>query len=294
VGRTVGLVLGGGGARAFAHVGAVRALCEAGVPIDVVGGTSAGAIIAAQVALGWDAAELYARNRQLACRGRSLIDYTLPLVALLQARRFTRLLHELFGDTCIEDLWLGFWCLSSNLTRAEKIVHQRGPLAAALRASCALPGVLPPVLWGGDVVVDGGLVDTVPVATMNELLDGAGSTIAVDVSAEVDLARDYAFGSSVSGVRLVWERLNPFAASHLSVPSMAAVLLRSIELGSVMHRREHRDASALFVKLPVAHVDRLAFDVDSFERLVEIGYTCTRAALQQSDQLAELTRLSSA
>ena len=138
-GRAVGLVLGGGGARAFAHIGALRALVEAGVPVDMIGGASAGAIIAAQFAQGWSVAELYARNRRLAHLGRSLIDYTVPLVSLIQARKFTAILHELFGQTCIEDLWLPFWCLSSNLTRAEKIVHRAGPLAAALRATCALP-----------------------------------------------------------------------------------------------------------------------------------------------------------
>ena len=89
VGRAVGLVLGGGGARAFAHIGALRALVEAGVPIDMIGGASAGAIIAAQFAQGWSLAELYARNRRLAHLGRSLIDYTVPLVSLIQARKFT-------------------------------------------------------------------------------------------------------------------------------------------------------------------------------------------------------------
>ncbi len=286
-GRRVGLVLGGGGARAFAHIGALRALTEAGVPIDVIGGVSAGAIIAAQFAVGWSVPDLYNRNRQLAHMGRSLIDYTLPIVSLIQARKFTDLLHELFGQTRIEDVWLPFWCLSSNLTRAEKIVHRDGLLAAALRASCALPGVLPPVLIDGDVVVDGGLVDIVPVATMNEFLDGSGVSVAVDVSAEVDLTRPYAFGASVSGARLLWEQVNPFARQQIVAPSMSAVLLRSIELASVMQRREHVEDNQLFIKLPVTHVDRLAFDARSFEDLVAIGYAHTRNALQTSRRLTD-------
>jgi predicted acylesterase/phospholipase RssA len=150
-----------------------------------------------------------------------------------------------------------------------------------------LPGVLPPVLIDGDVVVDGGLIDTVPVATMNEVLDDSGVTVAVDVSAEIDLERPYSFGNSVSGLRLLWEQVNPFARSRVIAPSMPAVLLRSIELASVMHRHEHMAASALFVKLPVAHVDRLAFDAESFEELVRIGYTQTREALGGAD-LSEL------
>jgi predicted acylesterase/phospholipase RssA len=287
VGRTVGLVLGGGGARGFAHIGALRALTEAGVPIDVIGGVSAGAIVAAQFALGWSVADLYERNRRLARVGRRLIDYTVPLVSLIQARKFTNLLHELFGQTRIEDLWLPFWCLSSNLTRAERIVHRGGPLAAALRASCALPGVLPPVLIDGDVVVDGGLVYTVPVATMNEVLGGSGVTVAVDVSAEVDLARPYAFGTSVSGARLLWQQVNPFARRQIVAPSMSAVLLRSIELASVMQRRGQVEDNQLFIKLPVTHVDRLAFDARSFEQLVDIGYAYTRETLLTSTRLRD-------
>ena len=87
----------------------------------------------------------------------------------------------------------------------------------------------------------------------------------------------------MSGLRLLWEQVNPFATSSVTAPSMAAVLLRSIELASVMHRREHMTGSALFIKLPVAHVDRLAFDPQSFEQLVEIGYAHTREVLRASD-----------
>jgi len=141
-------------------------------------------------------------------------------------------------------------------------------------------------------------VDNVPVATMNEVLNGSGMTVAVDVSAEVDLTRPYTFGASVSGARVLWEQVNPFAARQIVAPSMAAVLLRSIELGSVMQRRELADDNGsnrceLFIKLPVSHVDRLAFDARSFDELVEIGYRSTRAALQDAnaDRLDYLTGL---
>ncbi|HEX8967420.1 MAG TPA: patatin-like phospholipase family protein, partial [Chloroflexota bacterium] len=294
VGRAIGVVLGGGGARGFAHIGALRALHEAGVPTDAVGGASAGAIIAAQCALGWDVNQLHARNRELARRGRNLLDYTVPLVALLQARKFMDVLHELFGDRQIEDLWLPFWCLSSNLTRADKIVHRSGSLATAVRASCALPGVLPPVLIDGDVVVDGGLIDNIPVAIMSDFLADGGVTVAFDVSAQVDLARPYSFGASVSGVRLLLERLNPLARPSIEAPSMAAVLLRSVELGSVMHHhdQDHDAENQVFIKLPVSHIDRLAFNVDSFEQLVDIGYSHTRKVLETSDVLRDWTGFS--
>jgi predicted acylesterase/phospholipase RssA/CRP-like cAMP-binding protein len=286
-GRAVGVVFGGGGARAFAHIGAIRAFEEIGVPIDVVGGVSAGAIVAAQYAFGWGPNELSARDRAIATQGRKLIDYTLPLVALIQARKFTSLLDHLFGDAQIEDLRLPFWCLSSNLTRAEKIVHRTGRLAQAVRASCALPGVVPPVLVNGDVVVDGGLIDTVPVTTMREVLEGGGFILAIDVSAEIDLARPYAFGSSVSGLRILWERVNPFGTRTVVAPSLADVLVRSVELASVMARHGQEQAD-LFIKPPVAHVDRLAFDLASFDELVEVGYQQTRAALCDWPRLAEV------
>src|SRR5262249_37174446 len=108
-GRALGLALGGGGARGWAHLGVIRALEEAGVPIDIVGGTSMGAIIAAQCALGWDAETLLEQNRTFAMA--NIYDLTVPLLSLTSGRRKAKLIDRFLGQTEIEDLWLPFFCV---------------------------------------------------------------------------------------------------------------------------------------------------------------------------------------
>ena len=134
-GHAVGLVLSGGGARAFAQIGVVRALGEAGVPIDRVGGTSIGAVLGAQIAARNDWRRLVELHR-----GRWRNDYTLPHLALLAGKRTRKGVEAWFGDTRIEDLWLPFFCVSTNLSSAEMVVHRQGVVRDAVRASMSVPG----------------------------------------------------------------------------------------------------------------------------------------------------------
>ncbi|HEX5240993.1 MAG TPA: cyclic nucleotide-binding domain-containing protein, partial [Candidatus Limnocylindrales bacterium] len=201
-GRGVTLVLGGGGARGYAHVGVVRAMEELGIPIDMVAGTSMGALVAAFVA------RRYSANRAedaFVSLGR-LLDVTLPLVSISSGARIERAISAAHGDRRIEDTWLPFFCISTNLTHARPVVHRHGSLRHALRASASLPGILPPVFEDGSLLIDGGLLDTLPVGVMRSL-NGGGQVIAVDVSAPVDVAAGTAFADHLSGWRLLWQRL---------------------------------------------------------------------------------------
>ncbi len=129
-GRSIGLVLSGGGARGLAHIGVVRALEESAVPIDVVGGTSMGGIIAGLYALGHDSRSMLDLSRRgfVKMGVQPLMDYTPPIVSLLSGRRAAAVLKILAADTQIEDLWIKYFCVSTNLTRAESLVHEDGPL----------------------------------------------------------------------------------------------------------------------------------------------------------------------
>ena len=167
-GHGVGLVLSGGGARGFAHLGALRALRESGVPVDAVGGCSMGAPLAGGIALDLGDAELIALAEQQFHR---LLDYTVPVVALLKGQRISKNIDENFGTFDIEDLWLPFYCVSTNLTTSRLKVHRRGPSAVAIRASVAIPGVLPPVPFDGDLLVDGGVLNNLPVQVMRTRFD---------------------------------------------------------------------------------------------------------------------------
>nr|MDQ4041578.1 patatin-like phospholipase family protein [Actinomycetota bacterium] len=181
-----GVVLSGGGARGLAHVGVLAALEESGIAVDRVGGCSMGALIGAQFALGRSPAEIRERSRDELVRRNPLGDYTVPRVALTRGRRGRAMLDRLFGDARIEDMPRDFFCVSSDLVAGTLNVHRSGRVADAVAASVALPGIVPPVRLGERLLVDGGVLDNLPVAEM--AATGEGPVIAVDVTARFDPA----------------------------------------------------------------------------------------------------------
>lgn len=178
--RAIGLVLSGGGARAMSHLGVIEELVAAGVRIDRVAGVSLGALVAASVARGDNPEESYALFEKHFVHRHPTKDYTIPVVSLLRGGRTTRAIAEEFGDTQIESLMLPYWCASTDLLRREVVLHSRGSLAHAVRASLSLPGVFPPVRDGDRLLVDGGVIDNLPVEVM--AAEGAGPVVAVDVT----------------------------------------------------------------------------------------------------------------
>lgn len=133
-GRATGLVLGGGGARGATHLGVIRALEEAGIPIDLVGGSSVGSVMAGLYAMGWDH-ETRVGKLVNGYSARWAIEPTLPLVSLSSAHRMEQFLLDGFGRVRIEDLWTRYFCVSVNLSRAEQVVHERGGPCGRARPS---------------------------------------------------------------------------------------------------------------------------------------------------------------
>jgi NTE family protein len=171
-GRSVGVVFSGGGARAYAHIGVIQALRERSIPIDLIGGASMGAVIAACVALGWDTDEIDRRIRKAFVETNPLGDFNLPVVGMVRGERVRRRLQEHFGEALIEDLTIPFFAVSTNLTDASVRLHRSGLLRQALRATISLPGILPPVVDGGQVLVDGAVLNNFPVNVMRDLHRG--------------------------------------------------------------------------------------------------------------------------
>jgi NTE family protein/lysophospholipid hydrolase len=273
-GRSIGLVLGGGGARSFAHLGVLRALEEIGVPIDAYGGTSMGSLIAAVAALEVDAATAEALAKQ---HLTALFDPTLPLVSLLAGRRIGKRIETVFGARTVEDMPIPFYCIATDLSAAEERVLTRGPLATALRASISLPGILPPVVSGQRLLVDGALLNNVPVDVMTAML-GGGQVIAVDVSPDQDLAAAADLPSAISGWALLWRLVNPFGRKAIPV-SVLHVLARSGVVASIVADREHRsaDSASLYLKVPVAEWGLL--DFKAHDAIADRGYQSSRDAI---------------
>ena len=275
-GQAVGLVLGGGGARGFAHIGVIRALEEAKIPIDRLGGASMGAVVAAQYAGGLSPAEMVDLNRRGFSGFRPHRDFTVPIISVLSGRAAGRMLKMMFGDRKYEDLWLNCYCVSTNLSRAELMVHRQGPVRRWLRASISIPGSAPPLIDDrGDLLIDGGVLDNVPVSTMREL--GESSIIAVDVSPNVDLVVD----PSLKLAPTPWEVLrNRFRSPGTErFPSLFKILYRTSVLASIRAGKQGRGEVALYLEPPTGMFD--TFDMDSIDTIVEAGYRYAAEELEK-------------
>lgn len=182
-GRSVGLVLGGGGARGLAHIGVLEELERAGVTVDRFAGTSMGAIIAASAAAGLDAAAVDAQVYECFVRHNPVGDYTLPIKGLIRGRRTADLLREAFGERLVEELPKQFRCVSVDLVARRAVVHRRGPLADAVGCSLRVPGLYPPQVYNGQLHVDGAVLEGIPAGA---LAGSEGPLIAVNVGFEPD------------------------------------------------------------------------------------------------------------
>ncbi len=262
-GQATSLVLGGGGARGFAHLGVCSVLEAEGLEIDLVGGTSIGAVMGAAVALGWPSAR--ARST-LVDAFRDLFDYTVPTVSLLRGERITRKLRSFLGELDIADLWVPYFCLSTNLTTAGPHVHERGDLVAAIRASIAIPGVLPPVPLDGELLVDGGVLDNVPVEEMRRR-NPTGRILAIDVAPAEGPAAPHDYGLSAGGLASWRARRRGRPAP----PSLLTTMVRASLIAAVRDRdRVVREGIAdLYVDLTVEGGGML--DFSAAEQIADAG-----------------------
>jgi NTE family protein len=249
--RGVGLVLSGGGARGFAHLGIIRALRESKIPIDFVGGASIGAIIAAGVSMGWSDEEMRVRYRRSFVETNPVNDYTVPFLALTRGKKVMRLLEREYGGTLIEDLRIPYFCVSANLTTGRLYEHREGRVSQALRAAVAIPGVMPPVFTDEGVLVDGAAINNLPVDVMQS--HAPGFVIGCDVGA------DRHFGE---------RRVNIFQ-----------VLMRAGMVNSTASERIQRELADVILKPPLTHIDLLNWQ--AFDGAIEAGYEYARTAIEQ-------------
>lgn len=266
--RSIGIVLSGGGARAYAHIGVIRALREAGLPLDVIGGTSMGAIVGACAAMGWDDNEIETRIRKAFVESNPLGDYVLPVVSLVSGRRVEERLQEHFGDTLIEDLSVPFFAVSTNLVDGDIHVHRGGLLRRALRATISLPGILPPVLDANQrLLVDGAVLRNFPVDVLKSV--HRGPIIGVDVARRdsIDI-EDFREPPGFFG----WVAAHGLQAA----PPIASLLMRAATLA--VDPWEGRSGADLLIAPDMADLDMR--DWRRFDETVAAGYEAAVAALQ--------------
>lgn len=271
-GQPVVGVLGGGGARAYAHLGVAKALEEAGVEVDAWCGTSMGAVMAAALAMGGGVDDAIERARPGAM-ARPMGRVGLPYSSLFQTEPVEAAYRDAFGALRIEELRKPFACLSVSLSRSRPVVHRRGELVPALRATSAAPGLLAPVWVGGELLVDGGIWDNLPVVMAQDLW--GGKTLAVSVGGEPDLGEPGAEVPGWTEVAASWFGLReaPRSATTVSVV-VASVTVASSQALEEARRRAHR-----FLEPPVQEFSLVASD--AIDALVQVGYAHTLELLER-------------
>jgi NTE family protein len=279
-GRAIGLVLGGGGARGFAHVGLLRALEERGIAIDLAGGSSMGALISALVAMGYTSHEMAPVLRETFVTHNYLNDYMFPRIALIKGRKFLRRLREIFGEQRIEHLRMPWFCVSTNLTRGSAMVHDQGPLETWIAASMAVPGIAPPVVYKGELLSDGAVANSLPTDIMQDL--ERGKIIASNVSTEGDIRAPGIEGPDPEGL-LNWPGPG-------DPPGLRDILFRTATMTSESGTRARAANADLYLRMPVLGIGM--FDWKRMDEIVERGYQHAREKLAEAaDLLKEAPRL---
>lgn len=285
-GKPVGIVLGGGGTRGWAHLGVLKAIREKKIPIDMIGGTSVGAIIAGCYAVHEsieDAHERFYKIVQAANGSVTWRSLTWPAISIFNAKTFTHSLMDVFNDIQIEDLWLPFFSVSSNLATNTEDTQRTGSLWQATRASAALPGILPPILFNGELHYDGGLLNNLPVDIMREILGKRARIIAAEIGSFSTDKHKYSFPPIVKFWDVI---LNYFGLSgeKYRFPRFVDTFMRGMFIGSLAKAKQNGLAANILVSLNLNKYRLLHTNFKQVDRIIDIGY---QAALEQIETFRE-------
>ncbi|EAZ80069.1 cyclic nucleotide-binding and patatin-like phospholipase domain-containing protein [Algoriphagus machipongonensis] len=268
-GNAIGVALSGGGVRSSVQMGILQAMMEGGIPVDIIGGTSGGALIGGGFAQITDPKEFHPIVKEADDKFKKAKKLTVPLVSLFSGNNFTKAIKTVSHGRNIEDLWIDFFCISLSLVNRKLVVHRTGPLWEAIRASTAVNGIIPPFMKDGDCLVDGGLVNACPTDMLAKL--GAGKSIAIIASSKSGISMGKPFSPHASGWSILLQKLNPFNREKIT-PSLATNILQSMYIASDhLQYRIFADAPVdLFIHPPIDEFQSM--DVDSGVGLVEFGY----------------------
>jgi NTE family protein len=262
--RKTGLALSGGAARGLAHIGVLQVLEEADIPINIVAGTSAGAIMGAVYASGrtikrMEEYALEASWKKLA----PLIDPSFPRTGLIKGRKITRLLSEYIGgDIDFHDLKIPFACVATDIDTGEEIVISTGPVLEALRASISVPGVFTVVNREGRHLVDGGLTTPVPVNVVRQM--GADFVIAVNVNPDIASRRGKGYQKRIE--------------AHKE-PNIFQVMLQSIFITTEAVARHSLEEADIIIEPDLENIG--AGDFKKVQEMIHRGQIAARKAVPE-------------
>lgn len=272
-GNTIALILGGGGARGCSQVGILRALSEAGIPVDIIGGTSIGSLMGALYAEDRSHSRMRIRAREWAMDMTSVfkkvLDLTYPITSMFSGAAFNSSLSNLFKSKQIEDLWIPYFNITTDISSSAMRVHTDGSLWRYVRASMSLSGYLPPLCdpKDGHLLMDGGYINNLPADVARSM--GAKVVIAIDVGSrdETNLTN---YGDSLSGWWLLWKRLNPLA-DKVKVLNMAEIQTRLAYVCCVRQLELVKNSDYCeYIRPPIDRYRTLEFG--KFDEIAEVGY----------------------
>ncbi len=272
--QAVGLVLGGGGAKGYSHIGAVKAMMEAGIEFDFVGGTSAGALYGLGLTVtDFDIPKTVVLSKQGADIKPTSNDYNFPFLSLMTGRKIRKLLLDIFGETHLEDIWVNSYTVSTNYSTASLKVHETGLTRQKIEASIAIPGVFPPVIIDRHLHVDGGVMDNLPIEAMYE--KPVRHVVAIALSAQSAHLVD------IKTVPSAWEIfLNKFTKKHrYRLPKMASLLINSLTLNSVQKQSTTKTQVSLYLEMDLRAYGFL--DWSKWKELIDKGYEQTQDFLKK-------------
>lgn len=264
--RAVGLVLGGGGAKGFAHIGAARAMMQAGIEFDFVGGTSAGALMGACMTITdfdephLDRVCVMGVNRKVTTN-----DYNFPFLSLMTGQKMRRFLLDVFEDTHLEDLWVTTFCLSTNYSKATAKIHENGLIRKQIEASIAIPGIFPPVIIDSQLHVDGGVMDNLPIEAMYQKT--VRHVIAISLSPQSTHVVE------LENIPSAWEIfINKITKKRrLRLPAMPSLLINSLTLNSKQKQESSKSQVAIYLEMDLRKFGLLEWS--KWEQLIKKGYS---------------------
>jgi predicted acylesterase/phospholipase RssA/CRP-like cAMP-binding protein len=282
-GQAFGLVLGGGGLRCWAQLGAIKALEKAGIPIDIVGGTSAGAIVAGHYGLhetNKDSIKGLQELSEATRKAIALTNLTWPAVSLFNSKDFTHKLYELFAGEHIEDLWINCFCVTTNLSNFSQMIYRRGRLWKTIRSSASVPGIFPPVVIKGRLQTDGGILNNLPVDVMRKFIGPQGTIIAVELTHLNEDNTDYHFPPILTFWQVVLTKLRIIHRNY-TFPHFVDTFLKSLLAGASAKQYENSLAADLLISPDLSKFGLLHVKKNQEAELVKIGYVSASKSIKK-------------
>jgi NTE family protein len=271
--KAVGLVLGGGGGKGFAHVGAVKALLEAGIEIDFLGGSSAGALYGLNLSyIDFDMERAEKISKESAEAKLTRNDFQFPVVSLMTGKKLKKYLQVVLGDSMLEDFWTNTYCVSTDYSTASAHVIRTGLAWKQIAASIAIPGIYPPVIIDNHLHLDGGLMDNVPIGPMYDYPVGQIISVVLSKHIEKELDIDEIPGSWT----LLRDRFLPGKKKY-HLPGIASILMNSLILNSHNRLEEYKEDISIYLELDLKGVGML--DDSKWKEMIEKGYVQMKAKL---------------